>query len=289
VAVLGTIGGLAKTGELTVMRACGISLYRLALPLLLLGAAWSGFLFVMEERVLAVSNQKAEALDDTIRGAPPHTVNVVSNQHWLAGPNGRLYHYQAYDQSRQVLMGLSVFETSRDPYRLDRHTFARTATYSDGTWKALEGWQRDFTLDGSMSQESFTGRTLQLTEPGDFAGAQVDAALMNVGELRQYLARLEGSGFNLTEQRMELQKKLAFPAVTLVMTLIAVPFGVTTGRRGALYGIGLAIGLAFSYFLLVAFFTAAGRAGVLPPVVAAWAANVFFLIVAGYMTLTVRT
>jgi lipopolysaccharide export LptBFGC system permease protein LptF len=68
-----------------------------------------------------------------------------------------------------------------------------------------------------------------------------------------------------------------------------VPFGVTTGRRGALYGIGIAIMLAISYFLLVAVFTAAGRADVLPPVIAAWAANVFFMIAAAYLTLTART
>lgn len=289
VAVLGTIGGLTRNGELTVMRACGVSLYRAALPLLLLGVAWSGLLFVLEERVLAHANQKAEAIDDAIRGNAPHTVNVVANRHWLATEDGRVYYFVAYDQSRQTLHQLSIFDTTVSPYRLSQHTQARLVEFRDGRWHAMDGSVRRFVSGTETNTEPFATRVMDLAPPEDFAGAQVDAEMMNFSELQTYLNRLEGSGFNLAGQRMELQRKLAFPAVTLVMTLIAVPFGITTGRRGALYGIGLAIILAFSYFLLTATFNAAGRAEVLPPVVAAWAANVFFLLAASYLTLTART
>ena len=291
VAVLGTIGSLTRTGELTVMRACGVSLYRTALPLLLLAGLWSGFLFLMEERVLAEANQKAEALDNTIRGNPPHTVNIVQNRHWLAAADGRVYYYLAYDPGKRMLHGLSVFDTAVAPYRVERHTFTTLAEYRDEAWHARGGWTQDFSAGESAEarRETFATRVLDIAPNDEFASAQVDAEMMTYGELRDYLARLEAGGFSLADQRMALQKKLAFPAVTLVMTLIAVPFGVTTGRRGTLYGIGVAILLAISYFLLTAVFTAAGRADVLPPVVAAWAANVFFLIAAAYLTLTART
>ncbi len=73
------------------------------------------------------------------------------------------------------------------------------------------------------------------------------------------------------------------------MTLIAVPFGVTIGRKGALYGIGLATILAGGYFLLMTFFVAAGSAGLLPPMLAAWGANIIFGAAAAYMGLAVRT
>jgi lipopolysaccharide export LptBFGC system permease protein LptF len=77
--------------------------------------------------------------------------------------------------------------------------------------------------------------------------------------------------------------------VTLVMTLLAVPFGVTTGKKGTLYGIGLAIALAFSYFFLTAFFLAVGSTAVLPAALAAWAPNILFTAGAVYLMLTVRT
>jgi lipopolysaccharide export LptBFGC system permease protein LptF len=93
----------------------------------------------------------------------------------------------------------------------------------------------------------------------------------------------------VAEERVKLHSRVAFPLVTLVMTILAVPFGVTIGRHGALYGMGLAMGLGFMHFLLAYFFMATGTAGVLPPALAAWAADLLFLAVALYLLLTVKT
>jgi lipopolysaccharide export LptBFGC system permease protein LptF len=123
----------------------------------------------------------------------------------------------------------------------------------------------------------------------DFRRAQVDSATMNFGQLREYVRRLGSSGVNVAEQEAQLHRKLAFPAVTLVLTLLAIPFGVTTGKKGALYGIGLAIVLAGAYFLLNTLFMAAGAAGVLPAPLAAWSVNLLFTIGALYLVFTVRT
>ena len=88
---------------------------------------------------------------------------------------------------------------------------------------------------------------------------------------------------------VELQRRVAFPLVTVVMTLIAVPFAITTGQRGAMYGIGIGIVLAIVYFIVMSVFVAMGQGGVLTPVLAAWAPNLMFGAVAAYMILTVRT
>jgi lipopolysaccharide export LptBFGC system permease protein LptF len=90
-------------------------------------------------------------------------------------------------------------------------------------------------------------------------------------------------------QMVELQRKVAFPLVTLVMTLIAVPFAVTTGRRGALYGVGVGIVLAIVYWITLSIFAAMGAGGLIAPVLAAWAPNILFSAAALYLLLTVRT
>jgi LPS export ABC transporter permease LptG/LPS export ABC transporter permease LptF len=285
--VLGTIGTLTRTGELTVMRACGISLYRAALPLFTLALVWSGVLFFLDDRVIAKATQKAEVLDDQIRGNAPRTVNVLVNRHWLAAEDGRIYHYLAYQ--RQRLYGLSVFATQAPPYRLASHTYASRAEYRDSGWEAESGWIQRFPAIDRSEREAIKQRPLDLKQPDFFENAQVDAAAMTFGELRTYIQQQHASGFSLADERVSLHKKIAFPAVTLVMTLLAVPFAVTTGRRGALYGIGLAIILAIAYFLLTAVFSAAGKATVLPPMLAAWAPNLFFVIAAAYLMLRVRT
>jgi lipopolysaccharide export LptBFGC system permease protein LptF len=86
-----------------------------------------------------------------------------------------------------------------------------------------------------------------------------------------------------------LQRKLAYPLVPIIMTLIAVPFAVTTGKRGAMYGIGVGIVLALVYWTMISVFAALGAAGIVPPTLAAWAPNLIFGAAAAYLLLTVRT
>jgi len=112
---------------------------------------------------------------------------------------------------------------------------------------------------------------------------------MNYRQLRGYIDELQTSGFNIVPYAVALQRKISFPFVTVIMTLIAVPFAVTTGRRGALYGIGAGIVIAIAYWLLFSIFAAIGTAGLLGPVLAAWAPNVLFFAGAAYLLLTVRT
>jgi lipopolysaccharide export LptBFGC system permease protein LptF len=112
---------------------------------------------------------------------------------------------------------------------------------------------------------------------------------MTLGELRTYISQLRASGANVLPYLVELHRKIAFPLVTVVMTLIAVPFAITTGRRGAMYGIGIGIVLAIVYFIVMSVFVALGQGGVLTPVLAAWAPNLMFSALAAYMILTVRT
>jgi len=131
---------------------------------------------------------------------------------------------------------------------------------------------------------------MDLAAPERFSGMHNDeAALMTFTELRRHIEEQSDSGFRVSAARVQLQARLAFPTVTIVMALIGVPFGVTLGRRGALYGIGFAMILGCAYWLVNTFFVAAGQAEILPAALAAWAANLLFLAVAVYATLSVRT
>jgi len=113
--------------------------------------------------------------------------------------------------------------------------------------------------------------------------------MMTVAQLRRYVEELSASGINVVHLAVELQHKLAFPFVTLVMTLLAIPFGVSTGRRGALYAVGLGIILALSYWILTSLFVALGKSGLLAPVLAAWSPNIIVLGAAAYLFLRVKT
>ena len=163
------------------------------------------------------------------------------------------------------------------------------------SWKMREGWVREMKSSLSSTGEMalryapFTEREVSLEPPKYFKSDTPDPDMMQYGELRNFISRLEFSGADVARYEVALQRKIAFPLVTLVMTLLAVPFAVATGRRGAMYGIGAAIVIALVYRTAESVLAAFGAGGLLPPTLAAWAPNLLFGAVAAYLRLTVRT
>ncbi|TPW08078.1 MAG: YjgP/YjgQ family permease, partial [Acidimicrobiaceae bacterium] len=242
-----TIGLLTRNSELIVMRACGISLYRTALPLVVFALAGSAVLFAMEELVLSTANRNADRLKHVIRTGSPQTFGVL-NRKWIVGRNGDVYHYQFYDPRRRELNSLSVFDFDEKAHAVRSRLFAGKATYApvagaDGPvpqWRLDQGWSREFGPKTQVKDfAKFADRTVVL-EPADYFVTEArEPDLMNYGQLRRYVAELRASGYHVLDHEVGLYRKVAFPFVTLVMTLIAVPFAVSTGKRGAMYGIGI--------------------------------------------------
>jgi LPS export ABC transporter permease LptG len=303
VAALVTIGLMTKNSELIVIRACGVSLYRVAVPLMLFAMLASAALLFLEERVLVSSNPEAERLNRVIRGLPPQTLGL-EDRRWLVGTDGTIYHYDLFDPHSYRFVRLTVYHVDPERWALASLTYADDVRLvrrvgpggSSIGWKAYRGWTREFTVarrkGGSaapVNYAPFSETDISLEPARYFKTEQPQGERMTYAQLKQYIARRRLSGFNTTAQMVDLQRKIAFPLVTIVMTLIAVPFAVTTGRRGALYGVGVGIVLALVYWMALSVFGALGSGGLITPTLAAWAPNILFGAAAAYLVLTVRT
>jgi LPS export ABC transporter permease LptG/LPS export ABC transporter permease LptF len=303
VATLVTIGLMTKNSELVVMKACGISLYRAAAPLMVFALVASAALFGLQEWVLAYSNVQADRLNRVMRGWP-QTAGLLTRQ-WIIAESGDIYHYDYFDPSQNQFTRLSMYHLDGRAWRLGSLTSARVVElargpvgdgHSPGIWRAHDGWTRQLSVRRrqnadwtSVKYDPFAERDLALEPPEYFKTEEPEADRMTYLQLRAYIDMLRASGFNAVPYMVQLQRKVAFPLVTIVMTMLAVPFAVTTGRRGAMYGIGIGIVLAIVYWMTMSVFAAVGAGGWISPMLAAWAPNVLFGAAAVYMLLTVRT
>ena len=303
VSTLVTIGLLTKNSELIVMRACGISLYRSALPLLLFAALFSVVLFEMQEQVLAGSNREATRLNGIIRGYPTLQFGILNRQ-WLVGRGGDIYRYEAFDPRVNQFSRLSIFHLDERAWRLETLTYAKEAALVKRAgaddqpvlmWMArrvgpaVHGAKRRNNASPVVTFAPFEERTISLESPSYFKTEDIEADRMTYSELKNYIVQLKASGYHVVPYMVQLQRKVAFPFVTLVMTLLAVPFAVTTGRSGAFYGIGVGLVLALIYWTALSIFGALGAGGWMSPILAAWAPNILFGAAAAYLLLTVRT
>jgi lipopolysaccharide export LptBFGC system permease protein LptF len=208
----------------------------------------------------------------------------------VIGRDGSIYHYGVFDARSSRLSQLTVYRLLPNEWKLASETYSAVAVHRRG-WLGMRGWAQEFPRSGSgpPNWRKFEQQELALEPPDYFATEMADTEMMTAPQLRRSIAELSQSGFNYLPQAVELQRKIAFPFVTFVMTLLAVPFGVTTGRRGALYGIGLGIVIALSYWLVMSVFIAIGKTGLLPPSLAAWTPNIIVTACAIYLILTTKT
>jgi len=126
-------------------------------------------------------------------------------------------------------------------------------------------------------------------QPSYFKKEVKQSSEMNYEELRRYIHDLQQSGFDVVRLRVQLQKKFAFPIITLIMAILAVPFSLSAGKRGTIAGVAVAVGVAVVYWTVSGLFEAMGNISQLPPVLAAWSPDLIFAFIGGYLILRVPT
>jgi LPS export ABC transporter permease LptG len=289
-AALLTLGLLARTSEATAMKACGVSAYRTVLPVLALAAAVGAAAFLIQERVLPASAARADAAWNALHDLAPRAASYL-NRHWALGAGGtRIYHYDVFEPGTATFGRLSVFDVDTGRWALLRQTFAEKASFEGDDLVYRNGWTRDFGAPPgrAFSREAF-GRLGAAGDRGLFEAPLKEPLQMTYGDLRRYTAEVRAMGLPTAKLRSELAQKAALPFVSLVMALLAVPFGFRMGRKGTLVGVGLSVALAMAYWGTFAIFRSLGGTGVLTPFLGAWGASILYGLGGLWGVLRVRT
>ncbi len=291
-AVLITFGLLQKTSELTAMKATGFSIYRATFPVIVLAAACGVGLFIFDQLYIPHTNRRQEVLRNEIKGKPPQTY-LQADRKWIFGESNQIYYYQVFDPDADRFGGISVFEFDPNTFQLTRRVYAAAAHWEPGLkkWVFENGWVR--TLKGASIQEYRTFDVATFSELGEdpsyFKKEVRQSSEMNYEELRNYIHDLQQSGFDTVRFKVQLQKKIAYPLITLVMAILAIPFSAQSRRGGALAGVAIALGVAIVYWVTAGVFEAMGNANQLPALLAAWGPDVIFALAGGYLLLRVPT
>jgi LPS export ABC transporter permease LptG/LPS export ABC transporter permease LptF len=297
IAVLVTFGVLNRNSEIIAMKATGISLYRLVVPIIAISGILAVALFAFDEFYLPQANQRQDALRSIIKGRPPQTF-LHPEQKWMfgqphAGEPGRIFYYQFFDPDRDEFANLSVFEFNPATFAITRRIFAQRVYWDPATesWQFENGWVRD--LEGESTKDyrefKYTAFAEIHEEPGYFKKEEKQAQEMNFGQLNRYIADLRQSGFDTMRLRIALWHKLAYPLIAVIMAILAIPFALSMGRRGSLTGIAVAIAVALAYFVVDSTLGALGNVNYLPAALAAWSSDILFGLIGGYLLLRTPT
>ena len=234
-------------------------------------------------------NERGEEVDRVkIRGQLPRHLQTRQRL-WLRSADTRFYRVELLSPTTSDLFGVTILEIDRD-FRLGNRLDARQARWTDSGWELRDGAFREIGADGRVQTVPFHHTALDLKERiDDFTGISKPVAAMSYVELRDYVSRLEAAGFQVKKYLVELYSKLSFPLVNLIMVLVAIPFALQAPRGGRLFGVGLAIAILAAYLVVHYVALAFARADLLPPLLAAWTANIIFMGLGVSLFLRART
>ncbi len=303
-AVLVTFTVLQRSNELTAMKATGISIYRAIVPVLVIALILAVSLFAFDQFYLPGANRRQEALRNQIKGKPAQTV-LRADHRWIFGQENKtgtynIYYYDFFDPDRDQFANLNVFEIDGTSFEITKRIHAGRAHYEEAlrhpTWVLEDGWARSFALANGREDAIADFHTYEVgsfdelrEQPSYFKKEVKQSSEMNFNELSRYIADLQQSGFEVIKLRVQLYRKLAYPAITFVMAVLAIPFSITGSRKVVLTGIATAVGIAVVYTLVSGLFEAMGNVHYMPPVLAAWFPDLIFALIGGYLILRVPT
>ena len=291
-AVLITFGLMNRSNEITAIKATGTSIYRIVTPVLFAAALLAAGLFFADQFYLPHTNKRQEALHNQIKGKPAQTY-LRPDRRWIFGQHNDIYYYQFFDADRNQFANLTIFKIDPASFAITQRIHAERAHWADSMnrWIYEQGWQR--TLQGAAigGYHTFDVSTFpELSEaPSYFKKEVKQYSEMNYEELRRYIRDLQQSGFDVVRLRVQLNKKLSYPLITLIMAVLAVPFSMSAAKKGAITGVAVAVGIAVVYTVVSRLFEAMGDISQLPPALAAWSPDLIFALAGAYLILKIPT
>lgn len=285
-AMLLSLGMLSRRNEIIALRASGVSLAQTAFPLLVLAGVVSAGTLAWNEAVVPYCSRAYQYVNNVeIRKRPQRG---VLNQHeiWYHGSDG-FYNIDQVDPRHSALYGLTIYQTDSN-FNLRSIIEVAAARWTGSGWEITGASEQSVAPDGQIATQQLTPDQVVIHESlDDFLEVHREPEELSYAELRQRIRMLSRKGIDASSYLVDLNMKLAVPFTALVLAAVAIPLAGRVRRHPSLAAIvGLGLALGFGYWVVLALSNALGQSGVLPAVVAAWAANVIFLLLGGAIFLS---
>ncbi len=295
VASLICFGILTKYNEVTAFKAGGVSVHRLAAPVLVASLFLSAALFAFDHYYIPEANRRQEMLRAEIKKKPVATY-LRPDRKWVYGQGSRIYNYNLLDahEDEAMMTKVNVYELNPETFEVVRQISADRARWEPAlhTWVFQNGMSHSL-ANNVDSYKWFYGASAsfdELTEPPSwFVREEKEYKEMNFEELRHYISELQASGLETTPLRVQYYKKFAVPLFAFIMAVLSIPFAFVAGNRGAMTGVGISFGIAIAYWTIGTVFDQVGDLNQLPAIMAAWSPDIIFALFGFYFIARMKT
>jgi lipopolysaccharide export system permease protein len=284
------IGKLAKHSELVAMKAAGIGIRQLTLPLLALGLLLSIGTFYAGEKIIPQGNLLRKELTDNLsepKDSPVRkerkkkgkgSLSEYRRNFYYFGDKNVMYMYQEFGTAPMVARG--VWRERFDSSRIAERIQAESMLYDSTGWRFINATVRAFDGDTTRLTAVDTLRDSILhAAPIDMVARIKGKEEMSYWELKNYIEATKRRGEKVRQYLGELEFKIALPFMNFIVILLGIAIVARAGRKGSAVFFGIGLALAFTYWILSRFAIVFAQNGHLPTLVGAWMGNVLFLVI----------
>ena len=268
----------ARHNEIIALKAAGIGTYRFFRPLIACSLVIWVVLLAFQEFLIPITYQKAKFLEN-VKMKKKEGSHVFKQQRFWLKSGSLIYNINLFDPKSNTLKGITIYSFSPG-FVLEKRIDAVEAKWVGSQWQYSGVIIREFNLDGSIRTATAEekGTTQWIKEgPEAFKLAKKESEEMGYWEFNEYIQKIKEDGYDPTPYLTEFHAKISFPFVVVVMTILGIPFALRIGRSGNVaVGITTSMAIGFVYWLFFSFSISLGKGGLLPPLIAAWSANLVF-------------
>lgn len=276
-----SLGMLARTQEVIAMRSSGVSVQRIALPLIIVSVVICLFTFFWNEALVPIFARQAQVIyKNEIKKKLQKSLYGTADI-WMRG-DGSFVNVDDFNATNETLRGVTVFLLDRD-FSLRGLVEIPVAKWNGVGWQAEKATEWRISKDNKVVGQHVSATVPITDSPEDLKLLALGAEEFTFFDLQKMISDMRNKGMDATRYEVDLQSKLALPLISFLVVLIAIPFALKKQMSGSMaLSFGIAGLIAFGYWVLAAFCLSLGKSAALPPWVSAWIPNAVFLMIGLY-------
>lgn len=278
---------MKKKNEIVAIKASGLNIFKMAQPIIVASVFLGMALFFFSESVVPYTSSKSSEIWRYKVEKQDPGLFYGSNQIWYRGPNS-IYWVRHFDNKRNIMDRPSFYFFDKT-FHLTKKIDGRRGFWEDGRWRIQDGVIQEAVNDGDYTLKKFDVLFLDLPEtPKTFMKSMRNPEEMSYWQLKRYAQKVHSEGYDNTRYLVDMNIKAAFPLIILIMVFIGIAISLINKVDKTPVIVSIGMGICFVYMIMFGFARSLGLAGVLPPLLSAWIANLIFLFLGLYLMMYIE-
>ncbi len=276
-AVIITFGLMNRHNELIAFKSGGVGIAHLLKPISMVGIVMGVALFFISESAVPVMISKANRI--WLEDVQKKNIKTSQERNIWIKEKRKITHIEHYNPTKSTTYGVVIYFFDNS-FNLVRRVDAKKGIFKDGDWILHDVMEQEYNFETAIYDVALKDSIMEVVDfqPEDLTQVVRGSEEMGFTELLNYIEQVDEEGYDATPYRVDLHAKVAFPFVCLLLSLIGTGIAAKVRPKESLpLIIAVAIGIAFLYWTGYGLFISLGYGEVLPPIVAAWAANIIFI------------